>query len=297
MKNSAFTRNFLIAIGTLLWMVYPSMAQEATVSTNQDINMYLTNSEGEKVFSYNHKESLFVKLVAVSLNADPTAKEMVAALVISDMEPDGETIMLQETDKNTGVFIGELKFKKSPMPFKNSKFLEVADGDKITATYLIGKDAQGVEDRAFDNAYYNGPDWVFQNTGESHIILLHPDLKITIDGKPAEPGIFVSVFYEKKTGDKTVLSNAGGTGRSIAPGGVRWMGTVNTIAAWGAQDGKSNGLAEGEKFKWKIWNPKNGKEYDAKATYMTEDPHITHTDAFTNNGISGILKLEAKSTK
>lgn len=294
MKNSVFTQKIAFAIGIFFILVAPGTAQQDVVAVKQDINMYLTNSQGEKVFSYNNKESLFVKLVAVSLNVDPTAKEIIAATVTSDMEPEGEPIMLQETDKNSGVFMGELKFKKSPMPFKNSKFLEVADGDKITATYLISKDAQGVEDRAFDNAYYNGPDWVFQNTGESHIILLHPDMKITIAGKPAEPGIFISVFYDKKAGDKTVLENAGGTGRGIAPGGVRWMGKVNTIAAWGAQDGKNNGLAEGEKFKWKIWNPKDGKEYNATATYMTEDPHITHTDGYTNNGISGVMKLEAK---
>jgi hypothetical protein len=287
----------MIAIGMILWMSSSIMAQMDVAAVNPDVNMYLTNSEGEKVFSYNNKESLFVKLVAMSLNADPSAREIIAGMVLSDMEPEGETIMLQETDKNSGVFMGELKFKKSPMPFKNSKYLEVADGDKITATYLIGKDAQGVEDRAFDNAYYNGPDWVFQNTGESHIILLHPEMKITIDGKSAEPGVFVSVFYEKKDGDKTILENAGGTGRGVAPGGVRWMGKVNTVAAWGAQDGKNNGLAEGEKFKWKIWNPKDGKEYDATATYMTEDPHITHTDSYTNNGISGVIKLEAKSQK
>ncbi|MEA3443479.1 MAG: hypothetical protein U9R19_01995 [Bacteroidota bacterium] len=295
MKQKTLTQQLAAFMLVMLLAIIPAYAQQQVETAKKDANLFLTNSEGEKVFSYNNKETLYVKLVATYLDTDPNSKQSVGVTVGSDMEPEGEILLLEETGNNSGVFMGGLKFKKSPMPFKNSKFLEVENGDKITATYLIAKNEQGVEDRVFDNAYYDGPNWVFQNTGENHIVLLPPNIKITIDGEPAAPGIFVSVFYEKKKGDKVVLENAGGTGRGIAPGGVRWMGKVTTIAAWGAQDGKNNGLAEGEKLKWKIWNPKDGREYDAVATYMISDSHITHTDKYTNNGISGILSLEAKS--
>ncbi len=302
MKFKNYTYHLSASVLLLIFAMGHVFAQntDATpqvVSPKKDANLYLTNSDGEKVFSYNNQEALYVKLVAQHLNSDSGSKQSVGVSVVSDMEPEGEVMILNETGNNTGVFMGQLKFKKSPMPFKNSKFLEVADGDKIMAIYIVSKDEQGVENRTFDNAYYNGPEWVFQNTGESHIVLLHPEIKITLDGQPAEHGIFISIFYEKKEGDKTVLENAGGTGRGIAPGGVRWMGKVNTVAVWGAQDGKNNGMAEGEKFKWKIWNPKNGKTYDAVATYMENDPHITHTDSYTNNGISGVIKLAGTSPK
>ena len=173
MSIRTFSQRFLFLLAACIIMAVPVVAQMDAVVAKKEANLYLTNKDGEKVFSYNQKESLFVKLVAGFNNVDAAAKEIVAVTLVSDMEPEGEVMMLQETGVNTGIFLGEMKFKKSPMPFKNSKFLEVADGDKITAVYLISKDAQGVEDRTFDNAYYNGPDWVFQNTGESHIILLH----------------------------------------------------------------------------------------------------------------------------
>ena len=301
MMKSTFIQKLLVANVVLVCMLVSAVAQVQQVPETKptmppsDVKLYLVNKDGEKVFSYNQQESMFVKVVGASINKDSNAKEMIAVTVTSDMEKQvGEVVMLQETDKNTGVFMGELKFKKSPMPFQNSKFLEVADGDKIEAVYVISKNAEGLEDRAFDNAYYNGPAWVFQNTGESHIILIHPDIQIIFKGKPAEPGIFLSVFFEKKEGDKVVLENAGGTGRGIAPGGVRWNGQVTTVAAWGAQDGKSNGMAHDEEFKWKIWNPKDGKVYDAVATYMDSDPRIPNTNKYSNNGISGVMKLEVK---
>ena len=297
MKSTSTLKLFFVSsliVGLLISATAKENAPVAAATPKKDATLYLTNKDGEKVFSYNNTASLFVKLVATALNLDANARDIAAVTVMSDMEPEGEVLMLQETEKNSGIFMGELKFKESPMPFKNSKFLEVASGDKITALYSIGKDAKGVEERTFDNAYYKGPDWVFQNTGESHIILIHPEIKITIKGKPAEPGIFISVFYEKKEGDKVVLENGGGTGRGIAPGGVRWNGKVTTVAAWGAQSGKSNGFATDETFKWKIWNPEDGKVYDAVATYMSDDTHITHTDKYANNGISGIIKLEVK---
>ncbi len=294
MKQKKTTLHIAAFLLVIIFAAVPSFAQEQIVETKKEANLFLTNKDGEKVFSYNKQKSLFVKLVATYLNADINNKENVEVVVLSDMEPTGETLQLTETGKNTGIFMGELEFKKSPMPFANSKFLEVENGDKITVSYVKSTNSQGVADKTIDNAYFNGPDWTFQNTGESHIILLHPAMQITIEGKPAKKGIFISAVFEKKNGDKISYENAGGTGRGLCPGGVRWMGKVATLAIWGSQDGKNNGMAEGETIKWIIWNPETQKQYDATATYMPVDSNITHGDKYTNNGISGIIKLDAK---
>ncbi len=268
------------------------LTSSLVAQNSKEAMLFFTNKEGKKVFSYNDTKVLFVKVINVKKNIDVNKKDQFSIVVSSEMEPDGEQVMLTETGKNTDIYIGNIKFKNSPMPFANSKHIEVAQGDKLTAKFVLSKNEQGVEDVIFDNAYYKGPDWTFFNTGANHIVLLSPDIVITIDGKPAEHGIFISAFYKKGSDDKSTYENGGGTGKSIAPGGVRWVGKVNAIALWGTQDGKNNGFAEGEEFAWKIWNPKDGKVYTAVATYIENDERITHRGTYTKDGISGIIALK-----
>lgn len=282
-----FTKLLRSAIVLFIFLSSSLFAQN-----NNEAMLFFTNNQGKKVFSYNNTKTLFVKVINVKKNIDPNKKDQFPILVSSEMELDGEQVILTETGANTDIYIGSIKFKKSPMPFANSKHIEVAQGDKLTAKYILSKNEQGVEDIIFDNAYYMGPDWTFFNTGANHIVLLSPDIVITIDGKPAEHGIFISAFYKKGTDGKSTYENGGGTGKSVAPGGVRWVGKVNAIALWGTQDGKNNGFTESEKFVWKIWNPKDGKVYTAVATYIENDERITHRGTYTKDGISGIIALK-----
>jgi len=269
-----------------------------TVSVAQLISeteIQFTNSSGEKVFTYKTGDMVYVKLVYPAKNVDATMKETVYAKISSEVEKEGEIISLVETGVSSGIFKGNIKIRVSPMPFPNSSFVEVDKGDKLEVRYKLPENDKGIEEQIFDNAYYRGPEWTFVNTGSNHIVLLAPDIQILIDGKPAEKGIFVSAYYDKVVDGKKIQQNAGGTGKDIAPAGVRWNGQVTALAVWGSQEGKNNGFSEGETFKWKIWRPSDGKVYDAVATYITNDPRISHGDTYTKDGISGLIKLEVKT--
>ena len=265
-------------------------------SQDKSVEIQFTNSKGEKLFTYKTADKIFIKLKYPAKNVDPTKIDLQSAIITSEIEPDGEVITLTETSESSGVFTGSISVRESPMPFPQSSFLEIAKGDKLMAKFHLPQNEQGIEKLIFDNAYYQGPDWTFVNTGANHIVLLAPDIVITIDGEPAENGIFVSAFYEKMVDGNVVLENGGGSGRGIAPGGVRWIGQVTVIALWGTQDAKNNGFAEGDNFVWKVWRPSDGKVFDAIPTYITNDTRITHTDTYTKDGISG-LKALTVSTK
>jgi hypothetical protein len=263
------------------------------------IKVTITDESGKKVWSYANSTTLYVTCVNPQKNISQTAKDSFTLNVMSEVESTGELMLMSETTENSGIFTGTMKFRESPMPFASNNTLEAARGDRITARLLLSTDENGVETTAEDQAYFRGPKWSFQNTGSSHIILIPPFASITIDDKPIESGDFISVFYEKKTGDKTELINGGGMGREEAPGGVRYQGQVTSIAVWGAQENKQNGFRTGEEFKWKIWRASDGKVFDAEATYMTDQhgPHFSHRGEFAVDGISGILTLTAKTKK
>ena len=291
MKNRelSFLKMIFVSISLVL------LALSGSSQEKLDADIFFVNSSGQKVFTYKNTDVVNVKLNYPAKNVDSAKKETLAAIVSSEIEPDGETITLTETTVSSGVFTGSIKVRESPMAFPSSSFIELAKGDKLLVKYAMPENDKGIEELIFDNAYYKGPEWTFFNTGANHIVLLAPDIQITIDGEPVESGIFVSAFYNKKDGDKTVLANAGGSGRAIAPGGVRWTGQVSAIAVWGTQDSKNNGFAEGEKFKWKIWRPSDGKVYDAVPTYITDDPRISHGETYTKDGISGLKALAIKT--
>ncbi len=58
MKNNSFTQLFLFVSGSLLLLAGSVFGQQAEVAVKNDANLYLTNNEGEKVFSYNNKREV-----------------------------------------------------------------------------------------------------------------------------------------------------------------------------------------------------------------------------------------------
>ena len=118
------------------------------------------------------------------------------------------------------------------------------------------------------------------NTGDNHTILVADTVPITIDGIPIGIGDEISVFFD-----------VNGT---LVVGGTRtWNGNSTVVVAWG-DDGQTvpkDGFVAGEEFTWKIWDASEAKEYDAVATY---DPLLPSTSHFMVNGISALVKLEAR---
>ncbi|MCX6258604.1 MAG: hypothetical protein NTW49_12015 [Bacteroidia bacterium] len=277
----------IVALLSVFFMpIVPFAAKEAKVT--------LANEKGVKVFSYSKDSQIFIIVKDSLSNKDKTKKEPVSIKITSDTEPGGEALLLMETDINTGIFTGKLAVKESNTAVAGDYVLQVSGGDKITASYTLPKDDKGIEHVIDDQAYYMGPSWSFENTGENHTILIPDNATITIDGKPIEKGDFISCFYNTTENGKKVLKNGGGTGRDISPGGIKWTGKTTATAAWGAQQGKKNGFAPKEEFKWKIWRASDGKEYDAVATYMIDD-RIPDKGQYVKDGISGVQTLTATS--
>lgn len=276
-------------------IVLTSVSQQNPVAIPE---IYITNGAGEKIVSHPDTKPLQIELRFRETNPDNGDIRTAIVMVTSETEPTGENVELTETAINSGIFRGAINVQQSAMPFATNKKLEVLQGDRIAAVYTLATQKGSVNDNVMDECWYKGPDWKFTNTGMSHIVLIPHFAQITIDGEKIKPGDFISVFYEKKSGDKIILENAGGMGMNVAPGGVKYTGNVTAIAIWGSQEGKNNGLAPGETLKWRIWRAKDGKVFDAVATYMSGevDPTITDKDKYAIDGISGILTLTAKSS-
>jgi len=260
----------------------------------KEARITLTNEKGVKMFSYPKDSQVFIIVEYAESNSDINKKDLITVNISSETEPKGENVILTETGINTGKFSSKTITKEALAAVTADQFLQVTRGDKLTARYTLPKDDKGIEQSIDDQAYYCGPSWTFENTGENHTILIPESAVVTIDGKPLEKGDFISCFFAVSEGGKVVLKNGGGTGREIAPGGVRWVGKTTATAAWGAQQEKSNGFAPKEEFKWKIWRASDGKEFDAIATYM-ENENIPDKGQYMKDGISGIQTLTAKS--
>lgn len=279
----------------LLLLVTPSGMLSAQGLNNLTPDLYFVNAKGERIITHTSSEAIQIEAVLKDKSSALSAARSMQVIVLSETEPIGEAVTLKESAANSGIFKGILPVNENNAPADNKK-LEVKAGDRISVIYSADNQNNASPDASYE-MWYKGPDWNFVNTGMSHIILIPHYAQITIDGQKIQPGDFISVFYDKKAGDKTRQLNAGGMGLGVAPGGVKYTGNVTAIAVWGTQEGKNNGLAVGEVLKWKIWRAKDGKVFDAEATYMTEvmDPSIVNTDTYVIDGISGIMSLTAKS--
>ncbi len=261
------------------------------------LTIRFVNEKGETVYNHTTLNPILIEVNNFDTQQNNPDIRTMSVTLMSETEPLGESIELTETAANSGIFKGKAVVQKAAMPFATNKKLEVKQGDRLTMYIAQGDNSQGISPSHSAEAWFMGPTWNFYNTGSNHIILLPPFAKITIDGEPIKPGDFITVCYNRKSNDGSSLVNAGGMGYNYAPGGVKYTGEATAIAVWGSQEGKNNGMAVGETFKWKIWRASDGKEFDAVATYMSGevDPNITDTDKFVVDGISGILTLTAQT--
>lgn len=275
--------------------IFAGLVLNAQQLKNLAPELSFVNSKGEKIITHKGNEAILIEAVLKDKSAAQSAARSMQVIVLSETEMMGEIVELKESAANSGIFKGSITVNENAAPANNNK-LEVKAGDRISAVYSNDPQSNTAPDASYE-MWYKGPEWSFENTGKSHIVLIPNYASVTIDGQKIQPGDFISVFYDKKVGDRTQQLNAGGMGLGIAPGGVKYTGNVTAIAIWGTQDGKNNGLAVGETLKWKIWRAKDGKVFDAEATYMTEvmDPSIVNTDTYVVDGISGIMSLTAKS--
>jgi subtilase family serine protease len=92
---------------------------------------------------YNGSSTIQIKVGDRDLNQNSAAVEEVSVIVKSATEPNGEIVRLVETGPNTAIFVGTLATRVGPATPGNS-YLEVAEGDAITAVYQDANDGTGV---------------------------------------------------------------------------------------------------------------------------------------------------------
>ncbi len=138
------------------------------------------------------------------------------------------------------------------------------------------------------------PPWFFINTGveNTHVVLVLPQIPMTIDGNPLQIGDYIGAFYEVGT-----LEFCGtGTGNTGDMGGMPITGQNYAATNWGASTPTVfNGFQIGEEFRWKVWRSSDGSVFDAIATYDLTIPGISDSGLYAINGISALASLTALS--
>jgi hypothetical protein len=155
----------------------------------------------------------------------------------------------------------------------------------------ISIDVLGCTDSSADNynpnatiddgscTYTNIVPWFFANTGIIHNIIIPETAALTIDGNQISIGDYIGVFYDS-------------LGFLACGGFSMWAGTSIVLPTYGESLG-NDGYSQNEEFKWKIWTPNNNMEYDAQATYNTNN--YPNSNTFATNGLSGLEELLAFS--
>jgi len=94
----------------------------------------------------------------------------------------------------------------------------------------------------------SSPGWTYTITGNNHIILIPTSANPNISDTTLSSGDYIGAFYDS-------------SGVLACAGYAVWDGTKNiAVTAWGDDNSTTNikeGFAEGETFKWKIWQKKS----------------------------------------
>lgn len=91
---------------------------------------------------YNHESTIEVQVADRDLNANSLTAEKATIYLNSTAEPGGEAVQLVESGPNTSIFIGSIPARPVPTVAGNG-YLEIRDGDTITALYLDADDGTG----------------------------------------------------------------------------------------------------------------------------------------------------------
>ena len=119
--------------------------------------------------------------------------------------------------------------------------------------------------------------FVAPNAPGNHTILIPPGT-ILIDGVAPVAGDYILVFYDS-------------TGSTLGCGGVLPYTTGMTAMAAIGNEGGTNGFADNELIKWKLWQQSTGYLIDLNPTYDTTNPLFANTGNYADNGMSGLSSL------
>ncbi|HPR58879.1 MAG TPA: T9SS type A sorting domain-containing protein [Bacteroidales bacterium] len=189
----------------------------------------------------------------------------------------GGTIMWLTTDETAGVLQpGETKDINVTMDATElqvntySGFINIYSNDPVTPLVEIPVSLE-VKDKP----------WEFMVTGLTHTIQIPASVHPDIFGEPLASGDWVGVFYTDNYGNEIC-----GGAKQISPFGNA------TVTAYGDDITTCNkdGFADGETFRWKMYDISAGMEYDAIVVY---DESMPNQGNFAELGLSKITEMHA----
>ncbi|QXE85498.1 S8 family serine peptidase [Geomonas nitrogeniifigens] len=100
---------------------------------------------------YNGSDTIKINVGDRDLNHNSSVAETVSVIIKSTTEPGGETVQLVESGPDTAMFTGSIVIRRGAAQTNNG-YLEVAEGDTITATYLDADNGTGTPSSTFATA-------------------------------------------------------------------------------------------------------------------------------------------------
>jgi chitodextrinase len=93
---------------------------------------------------YNDAGTIQIQVADLDLDFDSSAAEEIFITIASTSEPGGETVRLVENGTSTAIFIGAIDTRLGPADPEPNGYLEIMEGDTITATYHDMDDGTGI---------------------------------------------------------------------------------------------------------------------------------------------------------
>jgi len=126
------------------------------------------------------------------------------------------------------------------------------------------------------------PNWPVIATGANHTVIIENDVVVDLDGSSLAVGDYIGAFYTDNG-----LEKCGGK--------IRWTGQNVSVSVFGDDAGGiKDGFANGETFKWRVWQANTQTEFNVSPAYEPIGGIITHQGNYANNGISELTNLSFK---
>ncbi|MCB2181985.1 MAG: right-handed parallel beta-helix repeat-containing protein [Desulfobulbaceae bacterium] len=116
--------------------------------------MNFTDQLGSDVENYQTGSEVSIKLEDPDLNIDPLTIDSTTVLVTSTRENIGESIILIETNPDSGIFAGNIATNENPVPIEENNLLEVNIFDRLIVYYHDPANELGLPQDLKDNAIY-----------------------------------------------------------------------------------------------------------------------------------------------
>ncbi len=118
---------------------------------------------------YQSSATVNIRLVDTDLNADPNATDSAVVNMTSDTETSPEAVTVTETGNATSVFAGSITLQNNPVPTPGDGFLQVQNGNNITASYLDSDDGLGGSGNTTDTAVVDDSPPVISGVGVTNV--------------------------------------------------------------------------------------------------------------------------------